>query len=171
VNIDKQAACGPDLVLDLEHVPWPFDDGSIDEVFACHVLEHLGQSPEVFLGIMRELYRVMKTGATARIIVPHPRSDDFLTDPTHVRPITDRTLQMFSKARNRETLALGSADTPLGIYLDIDFEIASLTFELRPEFKTRLNKGKSAEDKRELERLMRECNNVVRQIDITIRKI
>jgi predicted SAM-dependent methyltransferase len=41
VNVDKQAACQPDMVLDLERLPWPFEDASVSEVAAFHVLEHL----------------------------------------------------------------------------------------------------------------------------------
>ncbi|HLO64329.1 MAG TPA: hypothetical protein VK165_15330, partial [Azonexus sp.] len=83
VNVDSQAGCQPDLVLDLEKTPWPWPDDSVDEIDLIHVLEHLGQAPEVYLGVMKELWRVCCDGARIRIMVPHPRSDDFLNDPTH----------------------------------------------------------------------------------------
>ena len=35
-----------------------------------------------------------------KIIVPHPRHDDFISDPTHVRPITILGLQLFDKDLN-----------------------------------------------------------------------
>ena len=37
---------------------------------------------------MKELYRISCDQANIHISVPHPRHDDFLADPTHVRPIT-----------------------------------------------------------------------------------
>ena len=45
INVDSQPGCQPDLVLDLEALPWPWADDSVDEVDLIHVLEHLGQSP------------------------------------------------------------------------------------------------------------------------------
>ena len=171
VNVDKQATCQPDMVLDLEKLPWPSESESVEEVVASHVLEHLGQQPEVFLAIMRQLYRVMKPEAMARIIVPHPRSDDFLGDPTHVRPITDQTLRLFSQRRNRETLAKGASDTPLGFHLGIDFEIASVSFDMMPDYADKVPRDDDAAGRAELARLIRNHFNVVRQVDMTIRKV
>ena len=89
----------PEIVQDLEIFPWPWPDNSADEILLCHVLEHLGQTPDLFLKIMQELYRVCKPNATVTIMVPDPRHDFFLNDPTHVRPhhapVTTR--DMFSK--------------------------------------------------------------------------
>jgi hypothetical protein len=127
LNIDKEAACEPDQVLDLELLPWPFAESSAEHVVLHHVLEHLGAAPDLYLGIMRELYRVCAPDATIEITVPHPRSDNFVSDPTHVRPITPQGLQLFSKALNRKWEAEGLSNTPLGLYLDIDFEILSTT--------------------------------------------
>jgi predicted SAM-dependent methyltransferase len=87
-NVDKVPDCSPDELVDLEQLPWPWPDNSVDEIFLSHVLEHLGQATDVYLGIIKELYRVCRDGATITIIVPHPRHDHFLTDPTHVRAVT-----------------------------------------------------------------------------------
>ena len=38
--------------------PWPWGESSVDEVHLIHVLEHLGREPHVYLGIMKELWRV-----------------------------------------------------------------------------------------------------------------
>ena len=123
VNVDKHASLGPDQVVDLERFPWPWPDSSADEVLLSHVLEHLGQAPEVFIGVMKELWRVCKAGAQARIHVPDARHENFLGDPTHVRPVTLDTLALFSQSFNRQTLADGAANTPLGMLHGIDFEI------------------------------------------------
>ena len=40
VNIDFSENLHPDLVWDLEHTPWPFEDDAVDEIVAFHVLEH-----------------------------------------------------------------------------------------------------------------------------------
>src|SRR4051812_34057053 len=87
VNCDMQASCNPDRIVDLEVLPWPFADNCADEVVLSHVLEHLGESAKVYLAVIKELYRICAPDAVVRIAVPHPRHDDFLTDPTHVRPV------------------------------------------------------------------------------------
>src|SRR5687767_8310331 len=97
VNTDREPAVKPDVLMDLEKFPWPFEDDSVDEVVAFHVLEHVGATSEMFVRIMQELYRVCRAGAEVRIAVPHPRHDNFFDDPTHVRAITPMTLELFSK--------------------------------------------------------------------------
>ena len=48
LNVDHFPECTPDILWDLENTPWPFDDGTVDELVAHHVLEHLGQDTTVF---------------------------------------------------------------------------------------------------------------------------
>ena len=52
VNVDKYSYYEPDIIHDLEKFPYPFEDNSIDEIFLSHVLEHIGQSPEIFMKII-----------------------------------------------------------------------------------------------------------------------
>jgi hypothetical protein len=98
-------------------------------------------SGEVYLGIMQELYRVCCNDALIAIIVPHPRHDDFLSDPTHVRAVTPLGLALFSQAQNRDWLAQGAANTPLGIYLGVDFATQSITVSLDEPWRGRHNRG------------------------------
>src|ERR1700724_999619 len=56
INVDKYGT--PDVKHDLETFPWPWPDDSVSEIVLCHVLEHLGQDPKVYLAIMKEMYRV-----------------------------------------------------------------------------------------------------------------
>ena len=74
LNVDKEAGCKPDKIQDLEVFPWDFKDDSVDQIILSHVLEHLGQTSQTYLLIMRELYRVCKVGAKIDIKVPHPRT-------------------------------------------------------------------------------------------------
>ena len=78
LNIDSFSGCAPDKLLDLEQVPWDFDDNSVDEIVATHVLEHLGQQTSVFSGVIKELYRVLCHGGQAHIAVPHHFHPTFL---------------------------------------------------------------------------------------------
>ncbi|MDB4958614.1 MAG: SAM-dependent methyltransferase [Myxococcales bacterium] len=81
VNLDSARLPGVDLVVDLELAKLPFDDNSVSEISASHVLEHIHNS----LGLMQELHRVARPDAVAIIRVPYGSSDDADEDPTHVR--------------------------------------------------------------------------------------
>ncbi len=80
LNVDSQESCAPDQVVDLETFPWPFGDNSVDEIIMSHVLEHLGETMEIYLSIITELYRICQPDAEINITVLHPRHDDFVTD-------------------------------------------------------------------------------------------
>jgi predicted SAM-dependent methyltransferase len=101
-NVDKFDYYKPDIVHDLEVTPYPFEDNSIEEILLSHVLEHIGQDPNVFNNIIKEFYRICKNQSVIDIRVPHPRHDDFISDPTHVRPITILGLQLYDKELNKK---------------------------------------------------------------------
>jgi predicted SAM-dependent methyltransferase len=52
--------------------PLPFPDGSVDEIYSSHVLEHFGY-PDPLLAILRECHRVLKPGGRIRAAVPNAR--------------------------------------------------------------------------------------------------
>jgi SAM-dependent methyltransferase len=169
VNVDKVAACAPDQIVDLERFPWPFADNSADEVLLHHVLEHLGATSDTYLAIIKELYRICKPGAVVRVVVPHPRHDSFLSDPTHVRAITPQGLELFSQAKNREWAAKGNSNTPLGLYLGVDFEIVSVDMTPDEPWRGRLKQRQlSSQD---LAQAMRQFNNVILEVDIRLRVV
>ena len=55
INVDKYNTFDPDVVHDLETFPYPFSNDEVDEIKLIHVLEHLGQTPDIFVNIMKEL--------------------------------------------------------------------------------------------------------------------
>jgi hypothetical protein len=169
INVDKFPTCGPDQVVDLERFPWPWPDNSVDEVRMYHVLEHLGAETAVYLGIIKELYRVCRDGAAINIIVPHPRHDDFIGDPTHVRPVTAESIHLLSQAANREWLAMGAANTPLGLYIEVDFAMESVSHELAEPWQELFERKKLSPA--DLQHAIRFYNNVVKQTNMTIRPI
>ena len=166
LNLDKHPGCDPDQVMDAEAFPWPFADSSIDEVRFNHSLEHMGAQADVFLRLMQEVYRVCRPGAIVQINVPHPRHDDFLNDPTHVRPITPDMLCLFSKRQNRLWQANGAANSPLALYLDVDFEILKTDAILDPRYDGPFSRGQLTPD--QLAHLERSQNNVVQGFAITL---
>ena len=167
VNVDCFAACQPDLVVNLEETPWPWGDDSVDEIKLIHVLEHLGQDTATFLAIVKEMYRVCRDGARIEIVVPHPRSDNYLSDPTHVRPVTAPTLQLFDQRLNRQWAAMGAANTPLGQICGVDFVLESGVNELEPEWYQKRISGEI--DEAELNFAVRHYNNVVAQTVFVLR--
>ena len=169
VNVDRSPACAPDRIVDLEDLPWPFADSSCDEIMMSHVLEHLGETTSAYLGILRELYRVCRDGAEVHIVVPHPRHDTFLIDPTHVRAIMPDSMNLLSKAYNLACRDKGISDTPLGLYLDIDFETVTVDQLLDPMWEKELATGKMTET--EVLGIARLYGNVIKEITIVMKAI
>jgi SAM-dependent methyltransferase len=79
-GIDIADAPGVDLVMDYEKTPLPFPVNSIDYVYSSHSFEHIN-SPQ---GILRELIRVCKHGATVEIWTPYGKSDDGMLFGHHI---------------------------------------------------------------------------------------
>ena len=134
LNVDKQESCDPDMQVDLEETPWPWDENSVGEVRLIHTLEHLGSDPRVFVSVMKELYRVCRHGAHIHIVASHPRHESFLCDPTATRPVTVSSMQYFDKQINNEWKARGSTNTPLALYEDFDFRLVNFKLILDENF-------------------------------------
>lgn len=65
VNIDVQAPSA-DMHVDVRNLP--FEDGSVDEIYASHVLEHFGRHE--YKAVLKEWRRVLRTGGEIYISVP-----------------------------------------------------------------------------------------------------
>jgi hypothetical protein len=167
VNVDKYGE--PDLRHDLERFPWPWHNSSVSEILLNHTLEHLGRAADTFLRIMQEIYRICLDRALIHIAVPHPRHDDFINDPTHVRIITPDTIHLFSKQKNREWIEQGFANSPLGIYLDVDFELKHVTHVMDPEWSDKLKRKEI--DQARLLHLSRRYNNVIKEYRMIVQVI
>ena len=169
VNVDKFDLYDIDIKHDLEKFPYPFDDNSVEEIILAHVLEHLGQDPEVFINIIKEIYRICKNQALINIIVPHPRHEAFVSDPTHVRPITGLGLSLFDKDLNEEWEKLGAANTPLALIHKVNFKIEETRYDIENDILAKVKDGTI--DQNKLKYMVKYYNNVVSQIDIKWRVI
>ena len=167
VNVDKYG--DPDIRWDLEEFPWPWEDNTASEVMLNHVLEHLGQDPNVFIQIIKELYRVCKHEAIIKVRVPHPRHNSFLSDPTHVRPITGETMQLFNKEENRKWVEVGAANSTLGLYHDVDLRILEHTFVICEEYEKDFIEGRI--NKEDIHKLEAKYNNVVKEISMKLQVV
>ena len=68
----------------------PFPEETFEGVFCCWLFEHLMEPDRS----MRELYRVLKPGGYACIVVPSPHDMfAFYDDYTHIRPFTPNSLR------------------------------------------------------------------------------
>ena len=160
VNVDLFGK--PDVRLDLNAV-WPWKDRIVKEVLMLHVLEHLPDTVHV----MKELYRVCENKAKVLIRVPHPRHDDFLSDPTHVRPINVKLMKLFSKRMCLQWQKGGFSDTPLALIHNVDFEVIDEQMALDDIWLKKVNSGAiTVEQVREFGH---NYNNVYREIEMTLK--
>jgi SAM-dependent methyltransferase len=164
VNVDKFDFYKPNIVHDLEVFPYPFQDNSVDEIILSHVLEHIGQIPDVFNEIIKELYRICRNGSLINITVPHPRHDDFISDPTHVRPITLRSLSMYDQKLNKIWEEKNASNTPLGLIHNVNFQILSVNYVLDQRYQKLLNEKKITEN--DLQEYSEKYNNVIKEINL-----
>jgi SAM-dependent methyltransferase len=79
VNVDLVGDTSPDLVHNLNCLPWPLPSGQFDKVVARDVIEHLDNIVE----IMEEIHRVCRPNAVLDLTVPHFSCSNAFTDPTH----------------------------------------------------------------------------------------
>ena len=99
VNVDRNPEVKPQIILDLDSIPWPFPDHTFDEIVAFDVIEHLDR----IVSAMDEIYRVSRDGAKIRITVPHFSCANTFTDPTHRHQFGWLSFHFFT----------GESDTPL----------------------------------------------------------
>jgi hypothetical protein len=158
VNVDASGVCQPDEVVDLEVTPWPWPSDCAEEILFNHSLEHMGSDPKVFLEIMKEIYRIAAPGAQVLINVPHPRHDNFINDPTHVRPITPTLLELFDRQLNDKWRDTQASNSPLAHYTGVDFELDTVRIILDEPYATQMQSGKITDE--ELNRMLRHQNNV-----------
>lgn len=126
-GVDSMSFPGVDEVLDLTG-PWPWKDDSVEEVHCSHLVEHFTAPQRIHF--VNELYRVMKKGAKATIIVPHWCSTRAYGDLTHQwPPVSEFWFYYLSKAW-RETQA------PHNDSYTCDFE-STWGYSVHPELQVR----------------------------------
>jgi hypothetical protein len=117
LTCDHSDIFDPDYMFDLEKDPYPFDDNSVDEVIAHHVLEHMGEG---YFHCLKELYRICCNGAIIDIKVPHYRNENQFHDPTHRRTVTAVGLTLFDQEYNR---LADSTSSKLGLQYGVNFKL------------------------------------------------
>ncbi len=167
LNVDQSPVCAPDLVVDLEDTPWPWETSSVEAMLFNHSLEHMGADPKVFLAIMGEIWRVAVPGAEIDIRVPHPRHDNFIGDPTHVRIISPQVLSLFDRSLNEAWRRTGAPNTPLADYLGVDFAIVDAQTVIGEPWASRHRRGEVTSE--QVAEALRRENNVAEAFHIKLR--
>ena len=80
INVDRDSKKA-DINLDLNKIPYPFEDNQFKEIKMSSILEHLN-NPEM---IMKEVHRIARPNAEIYIRVPHFSSINCWADIEHKR--------------------------------------------------------------------------------------
>jgi len=90
INVDNNPVTNPDVVCDLEKIPYPFKENTFKRIILIHVLEHLSNP----LLVIQELYRIAADDCIIEIKSPH-FSGNFL-HPGHKSFISTLLFEKFN---------------------------------------------------------------------------
>lgn len=169
INADGFEACNPDVLMDIESAPWPFEDNQFEYILMKHVLEHVGATMAEFKQVMRELYRVTAPNGIIEIQVPHHQHSGFWSDPTHVRAFTYQTFEMMSRARNDDWISRGVNYTMLSYVLEVDFEAVEGTYVYDSYWLAKESAGEITRE--QLREAARSQLNVVRELHVKLKAV
>lgn len=126
VTVDFNPAHKPDVEWDLEKIPLPFSDNSVDEIHAYEVLEHTGNQGDFrfLFAQFSDFWRILKPNGYIMATVPQWDSIWAWGDPSHKRIINLGTLAFLSQKQYGEQVGKTQMTDYRFIY-KADFEIFS----------------------------------------------
>lgn len=166
-NVSTNTLVKNDQVIQPDKTPWPWQENSVTELRLVHLLEQISAADNRYTEVIQEIYRICQNQATVTVVSHHPRSDGFIDDPRNVRPIMRAGLEMFDQRLNREWQKARAANTPLGIYLGVDFEITHVAYDLAEPWRTDLAQDRIGWP--EVYDAERKFNNVVNRTIVTLK--
>lgn len=94
VTLDVDPATKPDVIHDLDVLPYPFADNEFDEIHAYEVMEHCGRQGDwrFYFAQFEEIWRILKPGGLFCATVPAWDSMWAWGDPGHTRIIAEGSL-------------------------------------------------------------------------------
>jgi SAM-dependent methyltransferase len=126
VTLDQNADHAPDIVHDLERLPYDFaGDDTFDEIHAYEVLEHTGRQGDwrFFFAQFSELWRILKPGGLLAATCPSYRSMWAWGDPSHTRVLTSGSLVFLDQDQYRQQVGK-TAMSDFRFCYRADFELA-----------------------------------------------
>jgi len=90
-TLDVNASVSPDILHDLDNMPWPVSDSSFDAVYMFSVIEHVSQP----LKVIEECHRILKPGGKIYLLTPHFSATASYTDLTHRWHLSARSFDYF----------------------------------------------------------------------------
>lgn len=79
VGVDIDPTSEADVIHNLNTYPYPFEENSVDQIYAKHIIEHL-ENPRKFI---HELHRILKPGGKVFIETPHFSCRVAYSEPEH----------------------------------------------------------------------------------------
>lgn len=127
VTLDHFEAHHPDILYDLEDIPLPFDDNSIEEIHAYEVLEHLGTQGDwrFFFDQWSDFWRILQPDGHFYATVPMPLSPWAWGDPSHRRVLPVECLTFLTQPAYDQV-----GQTPMSDFREIykaDFDIVHVS--------------------------------------------
>lgn len=91
IGIDRNPRAKADVLCDLDHFPYPFEDSSFTRLQAIHVIEHVSD----VMRTMEEFHRLVAAGGTIFLATPHYTDFSSFCDPTHRWHLTSFSFRYF----------------------------------------------------------------------------
>ena len=166
VNVDFYDDSTCDIKHDLEIFPWPWEDNSVSEILIKHTLEHLGADWKVYIKILQEMYRVCEDDAHIQVDVPSPWHWNYISDPTHVRPVTPDGLNLFSKEHCQKCIDEGMSETPFAMIYDVDLRPHDVEWKFDQLWQGKIDRGEI--QRSQIEEIHANYRNVVTEFKISL---
>lgn len=118
VTLDIDPSTKPDVVWNLDNLPYPFQDEEFDEIHAYEVLEHTGTQGDYkfFFEQFNELYRILKNKGKLYITVPYWQSIWALGDPGHRRVFNEGSFTFLDRSEYEKQVGITSMTDYRHIY-------------------------------------------------------
>ena len=166
VNVDFYDDSTCDIKHDLEVFPWPWEDNSVSEIRIIHTLDHLGADWKVYIKILQEMYRVCEDDAHIQVDVPSPWHWNYISDPTHVRPVTPDGLNLFSKEHCQKCIDEGMSETPFAMIYDVDLRPHDVEWKFDQLWQGKIDRGEI--HRSQIEEIHANYRNVVTEFKIPL---
>jgi SAM-dependent methyltransferase len=146
-GVDSIAFPGVDDVVDLRG-RWPWGDSTVDEVNCSHTIEHFDWPGRVHF--FNELWRVLKKGGKASIVMPYWASGRYYGDPTHKEPFAEFAWFYLKKEWRKvnaphvdaeDLKAAGAPASAMDYAYSCDFDV-SYGYNVHPEVTARSDETK-----------------------------